>query len=182
MQAVLIPFLTIFLAEFFDKSQLTILLLASKTKKHTSLVLGALLAFAIVDGIAIFLGAWIATVVPAMAIKLVSSAIFIIFGVLMLRVKHETAQADLRGRNVFFSSFSLVFLSEWGDKTQLAAAAFATRFPPLSVLLGVLLAMTLLSILAVIAGKILVEKVKPDTIRKIAGALFITLGVVFLVL
>ena len=51
-----IPFLTIGLAEFGDKTQLAILGLSTKTKKHLSLILGVVLAFILTDGLAVILG------------------------------------------------------------------------------------------------------------------------------
>ena len=54
---ILLPFITIALAELGDKTQLAVFALASKTKKHLSLLLGAILAFVIADGLAVILGA-----------------------------------------------------------------------------------------------------------------------------
>ncbi|MBI2442735.1 MAG: TMEM165/GDT1 family protein [Candidatus Levybacteria bacterium] len=182
LQGILIPFLTILLAEFFDKSQLTILLLASKTKHHLSLLFGALLAFSLVDGLAILLGAWIASVVPELLIKSLSGAIFIIFGIMMLLSKREKEQTPASSKKgAFLASFSLIFLSEWGDKTQIAAGAFATRFSPLFVFIGVIAAMVALSVLAIVVGNVLVKKIPTDNVHKIAGVLFILLGLGFLV-
>ncbi len=53
LQDILIPLIVVGLAELGDKTQLSTLLLASKTKKHIQLFLGTILAFLIVDGIAI---------------------------------------------------------------------------------------------------------------------------------
>ena len=50
---ILIPLIVVGLAELGDKTQLSTLLLASKTDKHIRLFLGTILAFLIVDGIAI---------------------------------------------------------------------------------------------------------------------------------
>jgi putative Ca2+/H+ antiporter (TMEM165/GDT1 family) len=50
---ILIPFATIGLAELGDETQLTVLCLSSKTKRHIELLLGIILAFVIADGSAI---------------------------------------------------------------------------------------------------------------------------------
>jgi len=55
VQDILIPLIVTGLAEFGDKTQLSILLLSSRTKKHLHLLLGVVLAFLIVDGVAVFL-------------------------------------------------------------------------------------------------------------------------------
>lgn len=75
------------LAELGDKTQLSVFLLSSKTKEHLNLLLGVMLAFLVVDGIAILAGDWITNIIPASLIKILSGVIFIIFGVLILRSK-----------------------------------------------------------------------------------------------
>ena len=45
LQDILIPLIVVGLAELGDKTQLSILLLASKTEKHMQLFLGTILAF-----------------------------------------------------------------------------------------------------------------------------------------
>ena len=51
LQDILIPLIIVGLAELGDKTQLSTLLLASKTERHIQLFLGVILAFLIVDGI-----------------------------------------------------------------------------------------------------------------------------------
>jgi len=53
IEDILIPLVAIAAAELGDKTQISILLLSSKTKKHLQLLLGVMLAFLIVDGIVI---------------------------------------------------------------------------------------------------------------------------------
>ena len=83
---ILIPLIVVGLAELGDKTQLSTLLLASKTEKHLHLFLGVILAFLMVDGIAILAGEWITHVVPRDLIKILSGVVFIILGLLTLMV------------------------------------------------------------------------------------------------
>jgi len=85
----IIPFLAIAIAEFGDKTQVSILLLSSKTKKYSYIFLGVFLAFLIVDGIAIVAGNLITSVVDVTILKPISGIVFIIFGVYMLFNKKE---------------------------------------------------------------------------------------------
>nr|QNO57419.1 hypothetical protein FKKJMMIK_00017 [Methanosarcinales archaeon ANME-1 ERB7] len=112
----LIPLIVVGLAELGDKTQLSILLLASKTEKHMYLFLGAILAFFVVDGIAILAGEEITHLIPGGLIKILSAAVFIIFGLLMLffRNKMEVTKSKYYFENPFYSGFILVFVSEWG--------------------------------------------------------------------
>ncbi len=82
--------------------------------------------------------------------------------------------------NVIVVSFSMVFLAELGDKTQLAVFALATQRHPWSVLLGASLALLLSSVMAVLLGSLLAGYL-PEGATKLtrwaSGALFITVGV-----
>ena len=77
---------------------------------------------------------------------------------------------------VFIASFLFVVLAEMGDKTQLLAMAFATRFPAKTVLAGVLVATLLNHLLAVVLGSWLTNLVPLDVIQIAASASFILFG------
>lgn len=77
------------------------------------------------------------------------------------------------------SGFWLILVAEMGDKTQLAAALFATQYNPLLVFVGVMLALFILSVMAVYLGKIIMDKVDKRTISTIAGIMFILIGASF---
>ena len=162
-----------------DKTQLSILLLSSKTKNHLQLLFGVMSAFLIVDGIAIITGSWITTIVPINILKIVSGAVFILFGLLMLRNKGGEGEGKTRYKNVFLSGFLLILLTEWGDKTQIAAALFAIKFNPLMVLFGTMMALTILSIIAIYFGKFISQRIDKKLITKVAGIVFIIMGVSF---
>ena len=68
---ILIPLAAVALAEIGDKTQLSILFLSSKTEKHMHLLLGVVLAFLIVDGIAVLMGSWITNVVSFGLLKII---------------------------------------------------------------------------------------------------------------
>jgi len=179
LEDLFIPLLVVGLAEFGDKTQLSIFVLSSKTDKHISILLGAILAFLIVDGIAILLGGWIIYFVPILYVKIISGIIFICFGILFFASKNEEISEKYYFKNPFLLSFSLIFLTEWGDKTQIAAALFATKYNGLFVLIGVIIALTILSILAIYVGKIISDKIDRKIISKVAGVVFIIIGITF---
>src|SRR3989344_583217 len=129
LQSILVPFVTIILAEFLDKSQVALLLLSTKSKHHLQLLLGAVLAFALVDGTAILLGSFVTGLVPALYIKIIAALTFFYFGISSLRTSQEDGKTVHTGKNALASAFSVIFLSEWGDKTQIVSAVFTARFP-----------------------------------------------------
>jgi len=179
IEDILIPLIATGLAELGDKTQLSVLLLSSKTKKHLHLLLGVILAFLIADGIAVLVGSWIINIVSIDWLKTFSGIIFIIFGLLILRGNQAKKESKLYFKNSFFSGFVLIFITEWGDKTQIASALFATQYNAMMVLIGTMTALTLLSVTAIYLGKLIAEKVDKKVIAKIAGIAFIIIGIAF---
>lgn len=180
LEAISIPFLTILLAEFLDKSQLSVLLLATKTKRRLELLIGVMLAFAIVDGSAIVFGSFLTTLIPEFWLRVISGGLFLIFGILSFRHSQEPEAKDSTLTHPLFAGFLMVFFSEWGDKTQLTSALFAARYNPVLVFIGVIAALFILSLLAITLGQKITKKVNPKTIHTIAAFMFILLGAVFI--
>ncbi|MFA0823719.1 MAG: TMEM165/GDT1 family protein [Methanomethylovorans sp.] len=180
IQDILIPFLLVGLAELGDKTQLAVLVLSTKTKQYSSLLAGVMLAFVLTDGIAIVLGDIIASAVPLEYVKIFAGLLFVIFGALMLYNRNkDDDDGSYELKSPFISGFSLILVSEMGDKTQLAAAVFATQYNPVMVFIGVILALLLLSTMAVYIGQKLMAKLNKHTISTAAGILFILIGISF---
>lgn len=79
------------------------------------------------------------------------------------------------------STFSLVFLAELGDKTQLATLSLAASGQSrLLVFLGAAGALVATSAIAVLLGEGLARLVPEVWIRRLAGAGFLVMGVLFL--
>jgi putative Ca2+/H+ antiporter (TMEM165/GDT1 family) len=74
---------------------------------------------------------------------------------------------------IIASSFSLLFLAEMGDKSQLIAMTLACRFHRTPVVIGVLSAFLVLNVLAVLAGGALFEWVPQRLVLTAAGGLFL---------
>ncbi len=72
-----------------------------------------------------------------------------------------------------FQAFILIFIAEMGDKTQLLAMAFATRFPVKKVLFGIFLGALLNHGLAVAFGNYISNFLPMETIQIIAGFAFV---------
>ncbi|MCD6509308.1 MAG: TMEM165/GDT1 family protein [Thermoprotei archaeon] len=78
-------------------------------------------------------------------------------------------------------AFSLVFLAELGDKTQLTVIALSAKEEPLRVLLGAMGAFVLISCLSVLLGNALTAIIPLIFIRALSGLVFIALGLFTLV-
>lgn len=173
----IIPLLAVGLAEMGDKTQLSILLLSSRTNEYAKLLVGVMLAFLLADGLAILVGSWVNNVIPVQMVKVVSGLIFIIFGILILKGESEEEQtSQLSAKGAFISGFSMIFLSEWGDKTQIASALFATEYDPRMVFFGVMIALFILTVMAIFLGRYLSTRIDRNAITKVAGAVFLLIG------
>lgn len=73
----------------------------------------------------------------------------------------------------FIQAFLLIFIAEMGDKTQILAMAFATKFPVKKVLLGIFLGALLNHGIAVALGSFISVYVPIKTVQMIAGIAFI---------
>ncbi len=83
---------------------------------------------------------------------------------------------------ILFASFALVFLAELGDKTQLTALAFSSRFnSPWSVFIGTSLALIATTALAVALGGLLNRVLPPKILQISSAVMFILIGLFLLV-
>ncbi len=176
-----IPFVSVALAELGDKTQLAVFSLSSRTSKHYELLAGVLLAFLLSSIIAVVFGGLIAQFIPQNVLKIIAGILFIGFGVFSFLETHNKLETPPL-RNPFISAFTLVFLSEIGDKSQLTVGLFATRFEPLWVFVGSFLALALLSIAAVYVGKTFLTKINHTVLSYFSAVLFIAIGIAFLLL
>ena len=94
-------------------------------------------------------------------------------------MREEGELRETKERAVTVMAFSVMFFSEFGDKTQIAAMVLTARFgEPLWVFLGVMGALMGLSILAVFGGKGLARLIPTTLLHRVAGIMFIIVGIV----
>ncbi len=177
IEAFLLPFLSTLLAELGDKTQLMIVCLSSKTKKRLALFAGAVLAFILADGLAVLLGTIAGGILHEAYVKLLAGIIFLLFGIITIIRRHDADKESCEIRHPLFSGFLLIFSAEMGDKSQIMAALFAAEYNPFLVLGGVVLAMSILSMAAILIGGLISRKLNRRTISIFAGAVFIIIGI-----
>ena len=172
-------FLLIALAEFGDKSQLVCMTLAAR---HRSLpvILGAVAAFAFLNALAVLFGAAIAAWLPKWVVTVAVAVLFTIFGISALRYRDEDDDEDIQekpGHGVFATTFLLIFLAEFGDKTQIAVAGLGSTSEANAVWTGATLALACTSILGVLAGRKFLHKLPLIWIHRISGMFFLALAI-----
>jgi putative Ca2+/H+ antiporter (TMEM165/GDT1 family) len=179
----LLPLLSSFgivaLAELGDKTQLTVICL-SANRKSKSVFTGAVLAFALVDGVSALIGGSIAAIISTQWIGIGAGVAFLIFGVYSLLSKSEEVVVNESSRTLAHS-FSLIALMELGDKTQLSAVALAAEYDaPLMVFIGVMLALALLTGIGIAVGALISRYIPMRYVKIGSGLVFIAFGILFL--
>lgn len=171
-------FFSLYLAQMGDKTQLLTLLLATRVKNHVMLFFAIMTGFAVGVVLAVIFGSALALLIPHKLLKVVSGIIFIILGVLIFLDgrKSTNKYKKLRYHHHFFSIAGLIFLADFGDKTQIAIALFASSYPPVIVFLAGIAALGLDTLLLVLFSKFIAKKVKESLLEKIAGTIFIGVG------
>lgn len=171
-------FALILVAEMGDKSQLVCMALASR-HRPVPVVLGALSAFALLNALAVGFGTAIANWLPDYVIAGAVALLFVVFGVQALRTQIEGPHEEFKeksGHGIFFTTFLLITVAEFGDKTQLAVVALSSTSSPVGVWLGSTLALGTTSALGVLVGRKLLEKISLELLHKIGGTLFLMLS------
>jgi putative Ca2+/H+ antiporter (TMEM165/GDT1 family) len=179
------PFISTFaliaLAELGDKTQLTVIALSAKYDQ-TKVFSGVILAFVLVTGLGVLVGEGLLKIIPEDMIKIIAGIMFVIFGIWMLLSKEDCeGKESPRVFNPFISTFSMIALAEMGDKTQLSAITLSAKYDsPYLVFLGAVLALLLISLLGIFAGKKLCEIAPMSKIKLGAAVMFILFGIMFI--
>ncbi|CDH46822.1 MAG: TMEM165/GDT1 family protein [Candidatus Competibacteraceae bacterium] len=167
------------LAELGDKTQLVCMTLAARHPPAPVLI-GAVLAFAVLNLLAVLFGASVAAWVPEWATAAIVAVLFAVFGWRAWReADAETVEVEEKsGRSVVLSTFVLIFLAELGDKTQLAVAGLASTQDALPVWVGGTLGLAAISALGVLAGRTVLQRLPMPLLHRVSGVLFLLLAAV----
>ncbi len=166
-------FVLVFLAEFGDKSQLACMLLASRYRAMPVL-LGAIAAFALLNMMAVVLGAAAAKWIPEELLMIFVIGFFLVFGLKgLLQKGDDNLEEEKTSHSIFVTAFVMIFLAEFGDKTQLTVAALASQSDPIDTYSGAMLALTASSVIGVMGGRILSSRLSTTVLHRLSGVLFL---------
>ncbi|MEY3038314.1 MAG: hypothetical protein RL143_881 [Pseudomonadota bacterium] len=184
MQADFIPSLLstlslVSLAEIGDKSQLVCMALATRYR-HWPVLLGAAAAFMLLNLLAVAFGASVAAWLPEIVITAIVAIMFIVFGIQAIKTTEEDEEVLIdqnASHSIFITTFLMILLSEFGDKTQIAVAGLSTTLSAVPVWIGASIALIAISALGIWAGKSLTGRVPMHWLHRIGGVLFLTFAV-----
>tara|TARA_Y100001968_G_C19261053_1_gene669281 strand:+ start:470 stop:763 length:294 start_codon:yes stop_codon:yes gene_type:complete len=88
-------FVTVFLAEMGDKTQLTTITLSSSTNKPLAVFIGSAIALILATLLGALAGGSIANLIPAFLLKMLSGIVFLLIGTnLLLQSKKDTTSSS----------------------------------------------------------------------------------------
>ena len=184
---ILFVFAVIFIAELPDKSLFASLILG--TKYHPLYVwLGAATAFFLHVFIAVLAGHFL-TLLPTRLLHFVIGVLFLGGAFLILFGKHgleEAAHHEPKPRiaakpnfwRIFGTAFTVIFIGEWGDITQISVANYAAHYQDaLNVAIGATLGLWSVTALAIIAGSRFISRVPVKLLQRTTGAILLLFAI-----
>ncbi|MBW4649544.1 MAG: TMEM165/GDT1 family protein [Kastovskya adunca ATA6-11-RM4] len=194
-------FSLILISELGDKTFFTAAVLAMRHSRALVFA-GAFGALALMTALSASI-AQIFTLLPRAVIHYGMIALLVYFGLQLLRqarkipanaAKHEQEEAqalveraekEKRGRMtslaVLMEAFSLTFLAEWGDRTQLATMTLAADNSVWSVIAGGTLGHGVCTAIAVLGGRWLASYISERAIAYVGGTLFLIFAAITLI-
>ena len=184
IDAVLLSFGVIFIAELGDKSQLMALAFAARFPAVAVLV-AITVATALVHLGSVVLGATVATVLPTNVVAIVAGLAFLGFAAWTLRGDVLGASEEARARteptrSIVLTVGTAFFLAELGDKTMLATVTLATHKNVLGTWIGSTAGMVVADALAIVVGKVLGANLPERAIRIGAAVAFVVFGLLLI--
>ena len=170
---VALAFGAIFVVELPDKTFIATLVMSTKMRP-LFVWIGVGLAFLVQTGVAVGLG-HAASFLPAQLIQSVAALMFVIGAIILFREARSAdaeeagteeeyaakADATAHGLKVVATSFLVLFAAEWGDLSQLLTISLVAKYEePFSVFLGAWGALLAVAGLAVVVGRLLLQRVR----------------------
>lgn len=183
----------VFIAELGDKTQLAVMSQTCKFRRPWSVFLGGSLALTMVTALGVAGGRVLNVLIPASVIRIFAALAFALMGVLIWReaAKRDAADACEMDEDAacetgtsawdwraFGATFSLLFIAELGDKTQLAVLGLSSKeASPWLIFGGGAMALTAVTALGVLGGQKLCELIPERLLLRLSAAAFVVMGV-----
>ncbi len=188
--------LLITVSELGDKSFFIVMLLAMRHPRHWVFI-GAIAALSLMTVVSVLMGKVI-RLLPHAYTHYGAIALFCLFGLKLLwEASHMPAhageaevaaattaveQADAKlakaagARAIVLEAAGLTFLTEWGDRTQLATITLAAAHNPIGVAAGAILGHAICTLIAIGGSKLVAGRISERLVTAIGGGLFLVFG------
>ncbi|PAX83252.1 hypothetical protein CLM85_21340 [Streptomyces albidoflavus] len=171
--ALVTAFGLIFLAELPDKTMFASLAMGTRMRP-LYVWFGTSTAFLVHVAIAVGAGSLIG-LLPDWIVRLVSALLFAFGAFMLLRGGDDDEDEEGAAKTVtgfwpvYTTAFMAVFISEWGDLTQITTANLAATNGILPTTIGAAAALMSVSALALLAGRFIAQRVPLKTVQRIGG-------------
>jgi len=187
---VVLAFGAIFVVELPDKTFIATLVMSTKMRP-LFVWIGVALAFFVQTAIAVGLGK-AASFLPEQLVHVAAAVMFAIGAVILFREARSAdqeeaeqedeyaakADATAHGFRVVVTSFLVLFAAEWGDLSQLLTISLVAKYDdPVSVFLGAWGALLAVSGLAVIVGRLLLQRVRLSVLHYVGATVCVLMAV-----
>lgn len=182
MESFLISLSTVAVAEMGDRTQLLSLMLAARFRRPWPILAGVFCATIANHAVAAFVGQRLG---HALTPRILDTAVGVSMIVMALwTLKPDTLDEKSAGgkrKGAFLATLITFFIAEIGDKTQIATVALAAAYSNLlAVVAGTTAGMLLANAPVIFCGKAFADRLPLKTLRYVASALFLVLGIFFL--
>ena len=186
---VALAFGAIFVVELPDKTFIATLVMSTKMRP-LFVWIGVGLAFMVQTGIAVGIGK-AASFLPEQLIHTVAALMFVIGAIILFREARSAdedepgqedefaakADSSAHGFKVVATSFLVLFAAEWGDLSQLLTISLVAKYDdPVSVFLGAWGALLAVSGLAVIVGRLLLQRIRLSVLHYVGAAVCVSMA------
>ena len=175
-------FLTEFIAEMGDKTQLMLIALTSKYKLR-DIISGTAAAILVLNGLAVLAGGLVSEFIPDWLIKTAAALAFLYFAASTIAGDDDDEEEEGGKSKIKFAPlavFCTFFLAELGDKTQLTAITFGANEgmgAAFVVWLACSLGLFVADILGMLVGYLLKSRTPDGLLNTLAFIIFSVFGV-----
>lgn len=167
----------VLLMELGDKTMLTTICLSAQYRRPGLVLLSTMTALATSSVIAVIIGYILSTTLPIELITYVSGILFIGLGIYTLARANSEEPDTCDNPGTLFGMFSLVLLSELGDKSQITILALAAQSSfAILVFIGSMIGFLIVNSLGAMAGDRAAARIPLKIVKRVVGFIFILFG------
>ncbi len=181
IESFLVSISTVAIAEMGDRTQLLSLMLAARYRRPWAILGGVLCATLANHMLAALLGVRLGRFLTPAVLDAAVGVGMIAMAVWALRPDTLQESGPSRTTGAFAATVVAFFIAEIGDKTQIATVALAAAYSNLAVVVaGTTAGMLLANAPVVFLGKAFCDRLPLAALHRLASALFVVLGVLFI--
>lgn len=177
IQAFLSSIGLVLLMELGDKTMFTTICLSAQYRRPGLVLLSTMMALATSSIIAVIIGYILSTTFPIELITYVSGILFIGLGIYTLARAKSEEPDTCDNPGTLFGMFSLVLLSELGDKSQITILALAAQSSfAILVFIGSMIGFLVVNSLGAMAGDRAAARIPLKIVKRVVSIIFILFG------